>query len=401
MVIELNTDEVLLKKIDELQLSERLFQLKDAMFSAPRVISVERAKLAMESWKETEGEDIICSDRSHKGCFLPIDPPHSERATIGGILASNSSGPRRLLYGLPRDMVLGVRFVTPSGEIVGVGGKTVKNVSGYDVSKLMIGSMGSLGILCEVTLRLLPLPECMETVLLSFGTLSGAVDFVDSLLETQLLPAAIEVMNQRTFESLSLPNAPLLDPGDYVVAIALESFQEPVSRMERDLDAMAEKSETKLNTRILEREHRQFWLAIGNLKPAGIASSSQTLAVQLNYPLSKWPAITAAAVEALSSREVDYTLLTHAGSGLTLINLIASDPEDDAWTAMILQGADDLMKLCYGEGGNMIFLTAPVGLKDKLPIWGEPRADWPIMRRLKEQMDPARLMSPGRFVGGL
>lgn len=350
---------------------------------------------------ETEGEEIICSDRSHKGCFLPIDPPFSDRATIGGILASNSSGPRRLLYGLPRDMVLGVRFVTPSGEIVGVGGKTVKNVSGYDVSKLIIGSVGSLGILCEVTLRVLPLPECMETVLLSFGTLSGVADFVDSLLETQLLPAAVEVMNQQAFVNLSLQNAPLLNAGDYVVAVALESFEEPLSRMKMELEGMAGRLETKLNTRIQEREHLRFWLAVGNLMPSDVASSLQSIAVQLSYPLSKWHGITAAAVEALSSMEFDYTLLTHAGSGQTLINLIANDPEDDDWTTMALQGADDLLKLCHKEGGHLIFLTAPTELKDKLPIWGEPRSDWPIMKRLKERMDPTRLMSPGRFIGRL
>ena len=118
----------------------------------------DRCYLPLDDLK-TEAGEFICSDRSHSGSFLPIDPPFSEKATIGGIVAANSSGPRRLLYGLPRDLVLGIRFVTPTGDIVGAGGKTVKNVSGFDISKLMIGSLGSLGIICEITLRLLPLPE--------------------------------------------------------------------------------------------------------------------------------------------------------------------------------------------------------------------------------------------------
>jgi FAD/FMN-containing dehydrogenase len=118
----------------------------------------DRCYLPLEDLK-TEAGEFVCSDRSHSGCFLPLDPPFSEKATIGSIVATNTTGPRRLLYGMPRDLVLGVRFATPKGDIVGAGGKTVKNVSGYDVSKLMIGSLGSLGILCEMTLRLLPLPE--------------------------------------------------------------------------------------------------------------------------------------------------------------------------------------------------------------------------------------------------
>jgi glycolate dehydrogenase FAD-binding subunit len=350
---------------------------------------------------ETRGDEVICSDRSHRGCFLPLDPPWSDRATIGGILAGNSSGPRRLLYGLPRDIVLGVRFVTPDGEIVGVGGKTVKNVSGYDISKLMIGSMGTLGILCEMTLRLLPLPERMETILIAFGSLSNAAEFVNSILETRLLPAAIEVMNDRAYEALALDNAPLLDSGDYIVAVALEAFEEPVARMMRELDEMAERSGAKLITRIQDREHRRFWLAVGNLNPSGFGSLSMSTAVQLNYPISRWHAVTASSIEVLSSNGIPHTVLTHAGSGLSLINLISMNPLDDTWKDNVLQAADALLKICRKEGGNLILQTTPDGLKEKLPIWGDPAPDWSIMRRIKRRMDPTRLMSPGRFVGNL
>ena len=121
----------------------------------------------------TEADEVICSERSHSGCFLPMDPSCSNTATIGGIVATNSSGPRRLLYTQIRDMILGVRVVTPNGKIAGAGGKTVKNVSGYDISKFMVGSMGSIGILCEMTFKLLPLPEKMETLLVSFDSFSA------------------------------------------------------------------------------------------------------------------------------------------------------------------------------------------------------------------------------------
>jgi FAD/FMN-containing dehydrogenase len=141
----------------------------------------DRCYLPLDDLK-TEAGEFICSDRSHSGSFLPIDPPFSEKATIGGIVAANSSGPRRLLYGLPRDLVLGIRFVTPTGDIVGAGGKTVKNVSGFDISKLMIGSLGSLGIICEITLRLLPLPENMETLVFTFDSFSDAGGFATALL---------------------------------------------------------------------------------------------------------------------------------------------------------------------------------------------------------------------------
>ena len=350
---------------------------------------------------EMVGDEAICSERSHKGCFLPLDPPWSDRATIGGIVASNSSGPRRLLYGLPRDIVLGVRFVTPDGEIVGAGGKTVKNVSGYDISKLMIGSMGTLGILCEMTLRLLPLPERMETILIAFGTLSNVAQFVNPVLETQLLPAAVEIMNDRAYETLALADTPLLDTGDYVVAVALEAFEEPVARMMGELEGMAERSGAKLITRIHDREHRRFWLAVGSLNPSDVRPPAMSMVVQLNYPISRWHAVMMSSIEVLSSGGIQYTFLTHAGSGLSLINLILMNPLEDSRKNEVLRAADALLEICRKEGGNMIFQTIPDGLKEKLPVWGDPTPDWSIMRRIKERIDPMHLMSPGRFVGGL
>ena len=119
-----------------------------------------------------EQADYMCSSRDYKGVFLPLDPPFPDRVTLGGIVAANSTGPKRLRYGLPRDLILGVKYVSPTGEIIGMGGKTVKNVSGYDVSKIMIGSLGTLGILGEITFRLLPLPEQIATVVAAFGTFS-------------------------------------------------------------------------------------------------------------------------------------------------------------------------------------------------------------------------------------
>ena len=155
----------------------------------------DRCYLPLDDLTTPAGE-VICSDRSHSGCFLPMDPSRAGLSTIGGIVAANSSGPRRLLYRLPRDSIIGVRMVAPTGEIVGSGGKTVKNVSGYDVSKLAVGSMGSLGILCEMTFRLLPLPEKMETLLISFDSFSGVSAFAERLLETTLLPASLDVSQE-------------------------------------------------------------------------------------------------------------------------------------------------------------------------------------------------------------
>ena len=191
----------------------------------------------------TEADEVICSDRSHSGSFLPMDPPRADKATIGGIIATNASGPRRLLYRLPRDLILGVRMVSPTGQILGSGGKTVKNVSGYDVSKLSVGSFGSLGVICEMTFKLLPLPEKMKTLLFSFNTFDDASAFANQVLDTALLPAAVEVLTQNACKALPMLLIQDFSAAPFGVAVALEGFVPAVDRMTDEMTTMAESKE--------------------------------------------------------------------------------------------------------------------------------------------------------------
>jgi len=343
----------------------------------------DRCYLPLEDLK-TEAGEFVCSDRSHSGCFLPLDPPFSERATLGGIVAANSTGPRRLLYGLPRDLVLGVRFVTPKGDIIGAGGKTVKNVSGYDVSKLMIGSLGSLGVLCEMTLRLLPLPEKMETLLFSFDSFSDAGAFAGAVLGTKLLPAAVEVANRAAFENMDFRGSMDFSPSSYVVLVALEAFDEAVARMRKELLAMAPHFKAKGHALVQEDKHRLFWLTVGEL--------------QGTDPFSAWKTIFEFADQTLSLAHLDHTMLCHTGNGLTLINLLPKPKGVD--DKSLVEAVRTLLAECRNAGGNLIVQRAPVELKKTLPVWGEPGSDLPLMKRIRVEIDPANLMNPGRFAVG-
>jgi len=357
----------------------------------------DRCYLPLEDLK-TEAGEFVCSDRSHSGCFLPLDPPFSERATLGGIVAANSTGPRRLLYGLPRDLVLGVRFVTPKGDIIGAGGKTVKNVSGYDVSKLMIGSLGSLGVLCEMTLRLLPLPEEMETLLFSFDSFSDAGAFAGAVLGTKLLPAAVEVANRAAFENMDFRGSMDFSPSSYVVLVALEAFDEAVARMRKELLAMASHFKAKGHALVQEDKHRLFWLTVGELQGTAFQRIPRLVALQLNYPFSAWKTIFEFADQTLSLAHLDHTMLCHTGNGLTLINLLPKPKGVD--DKSLVEAVRTLLAECRKAGGNLIVQRAPVELKNALPVWGEPGSDLPLMKRIRVEIDPANLMNPGRFAVG-
>jgi glycolate oxidase FAD binding subunit len=343
----------------------------------------------------TRTGEMICSDREKKGLFLPIDAPFIDEATIGGVIAANSSGPRRLLYGLPRDLVLGVRFVAPNGEIIGAGGKTVKNVSGYDMSKLMIGSAGTLGIIIDMTMRLLPMPEKMETLLFGFDSLEKVSTFTDDLFATRLLPAAVEVMNGAAFDITGLRD---LGPAAYVAAIAMEGFDEPVARMRRDIAEIAAKSGMKKDILLAEEAHLAFWRAVSNLAAHAGKRFPGFIAVQLNYPSSEWKRIQEFSENALSARRIPYTSLIHSGSGVAHLGLLLeAAPAGEG----PLEAIREILGRCEEAGGNLVIQQAPSGMKKGLPVWGSERSDLPIMKRIKGQVDPSGIMSPGRFVGGL
>jgi glycolate oxidase FAD binding subunit len=342
----------------------------------------------------------ICSERSDTPCFLPIDAPFCESATIGGIVASNSSGPRRLLYGLPRDLVLGMRFVAPNGDIIKTGGKTVKNVSGYDISKLMIGSFGSLGILCEITMRLLPLPEKMETVLVSFGSISDARDFTDRLFETRLLPAAVEFLNHTAFAHLRTEEIPDTGPEECLLAIALEAFDRAVDRMRVEIRDLAKAAGSVHAVILTEDRHRRFWLAVSRLLPSLAQRFSGLVTIQLNYPVSAWHEMVPFARHTLSSLGLEHSILACVGSGCCLIALLMDRNEAER-TGKAFEAVNMMSNRCLEATGNLAVLMAPTEFKEKLPVWGRIRPDLVVMKRIKEQLDPSGIMSPGRFFGGI
>ncbi len=342
-----------------------------------------------------------CSERDHKGCFVPMSPPYTDSATFGGILAANSTGPTRLLYGSPRDLLLGIRYVTPAGDIVGVGGKTVKNVSGYDMCKLMIGSLGTLGVLCELTLRLLPLPESMETCLATFKDRAQACGLVKGILGSCLLPAAVEILNPQACQYLSVPGADTMEEGEYSVAVALEGIEESVVRMSRDLHGLALKSGGRDWTYLEEEQDRRLWQDYSNLPSRLHGAYPDLLSLKLQYPLSHVEEILEGAEGLARKNQLTQVLRSHGGSGVTLIHLLLDPDQREEARDRICAGVNELLERCLSLGGNLVVESAGRSLKDRLPVWGRVKEDFQVMKRIKEAMDPKRLFSPGRFVGGI
>ena len=338
-----------------------------------------------------ESEEFICSDRSVSGCFLPIDPMFSDKTTIGGMIATNGSGPKRVYYTLPRDLVIGTKFIDPEGNIVKTGGRTVKNVSGYDVSKLLLGSYGSLGIVTEATIRLQPLPENVKTLVAGFDSLDKASSFATAFLKSKMLPAAVEVMNDTAYNAINLPGKPALGSSAFVVALAFEHFVEAVERMVKEGNELAVNNGATAKGIVEEDLHGLFWLRISDIIPA--KNTGDSISLKLNYPVSCYKDIMGKVDSVIKKDGLKYSVLTHSGNGITLLNI------ENASKAV--GTVKSILKYCLEAEGNLMVLAAPTALKESLPIWGETGSDFVLIKRLKDKMDPSGVMCFGRYVGGL
>lgn len=327
--------------------------------------------------------------------FLPLDPPGAERRTLGGIIATNASGPARLLYGTARDLVLGLRVVLPSGERIRCGGKVIKNVSGYDMNKLFIGSLGTLGIVTEVTCKLLPVPATRATVTGVFAELAQAAAVVRSVLESFLLPEAMELLDARALAA-GAARLGLAGSSGYGLAVSLAGSPETVERQLRDFTRCFADGKAVRVAALSAEQGPAGWGAIGELLDRAVGAADR-VAVKLGVPISQTAAFLAKAEEL--GRRLGWTgaVAAQAGSGVVraayAVGAGTPEPARDALEA--------LRREAEAAGGSLVVEAAPLAIKQGLDVWGKPGEGLPVMRRLKTEFDPEGLLNPGRFLGGI
>ena len=334
-----------------------------------------------------------------KGYFLPLDPPFTEKATLGGIVATNSSGPKRLLYGTTRDLIIGTKAVFPNGDRVISGGKTVKNVSGYDMCKLLIGSYGTLGILCEMTFKLLPLPEKEATLLLSFTKIEEADDFTREVRSSQLIPSSIEILNtvaaQNMKYSVSLPQN-----GNYLVAIGLEGVAESIDRQVSEMNEIGKKHRVLEAATLDSEKHQAFWISIRDFSDAMTSKYPNAIVLKSNFLISQSGEMLRNYEKIAHEFAIDSAFICHAGNGI-LYSYILPGRNFRAKIESLVEFIGRLTSEAAKNEGNLVMESSPLLIKKKVDVWGQSRSDYLVVQRLKEQIDSAGILNIGRFVGGI
>ena len=327
------------------------------------------------------------------GLFFPVDL--GAHATLGGMAATRASGTTTVRYGSMRDLVLGMTVVMPDGEIIKTGGRARKSSAGYDLTRLMIGSEGTLGIITELTLRLFGIPETSQTAMCSFNTIEDATQTVVIALQCGLalnrieLADALQMQAINSYSKTSLPERPTLwieltgsaatVENDIVV---LEGLAETALRFEHAQTAEAAAK--------LWRIRHDALYASRALRP-GIKGISTDVCV----PISKLPACISAILGVVATTDIQAPLVGHVGDGNFHLVLLY-DPENEVEAKQAYQINSGLIEMAIEMGGTSTGEHG-VGLGKKAYLPNEHGPALGVMRRIKRALDPDNIMNPGKI----
>jgi glycolate oxidase FAD binding subunit len=333
------------------------------------------------------------------GQRLALDPPGGTTTTVGGIVATNRSGPRRLLYGSVRDLLLGIAVVTVDGRRTKAGARVVKNVTGYDLNKLYIGSLGTLAVIVELTFKVHPLPPAEHTLGLGFSSHADMLSLLQTSLELPLRLNSLEVLNAAAMTAvysragLAVPDSP------YLLLARLEGPPEVTGRQEQRLLAAGQalaRHGAIVPYHWSDAEQTRLWhgieefpLPMGTQAPQGVVSKVSML-------MSHLPVL----FQNVATASPTWPVLAHAGNGIAYVHIPADDSVGTEPVTLLahLRRLDDCVRRL---GGQRVIEHAPVALKRQCEVWGPPGHDFTLMRAIKTSFDPDQRLNPGRFIGGL
>jgi glycolate oxidase FAD binding subunit len=322
-----------------------------------RILQYEPADLTLSveagaSWAE------LCRVLNEHRQMIPLDPPFGESATVGGVVATNGSGPRRRLYGTARDLVIGMKFATLDGKEVQSGGMVVKNVAGLDMGKLMIGSFGTLAAIAVVNFKLTPKPEIEKTSLLDFDSPAAGLAERDKLIRSVLQPSAVDLINPLA--------AAQMGERCYVLAVQFGGNAAVVSRYEREIGGT-----------VLEGEKQKaFWDGVIHYSQRFVEKFEDGVVVRISSSLTELAGVLAS---------LDTPAIARAANGVTYAFFNRADAAVK-WLGTAKQ-----------RPWRCVMEFSPEARKETLELWPSPGDDFGMMKNVKRMFDPRNLLNHGRL----
>ena len=333
------------------------------------------------------------------GLMYPPDPASMFVSTIGGNVALNAGGPRGVKYGVTRDYLLGLEVVLPSGEVIRTGGKALKNVSGYDLTRLMCGSEGTLGILTEITLRLVPSAPAKATLQAIYTDLDDAATTVSAIIGSGIVPTTLELMDRTILDVISnYGGARFSEGAEALLLIEVDGEESLVEAQGKRIEefcrergaVQVERASTPEEAEKLWQARRTAFGAVASLRPNCIVEDA-------TVPVKMLPAMIRKIVEITNKYDLKIGVLAHAGDG-NLHPLIMTDLRDREEMARVDKAMEELYEAAIGMGGT---LSGEHGIgiaKDRFMGLEFNQASIDLMRGIKRVFDPNNILNPGSFL---
>jgi glycolate oxidase len=327
------------------------------------------------------------------GLMYPPDPASMFVSTIGGNVALNAGGPRGVKYGVTKDYLLGLEAVLPSGEVISTGGKSLKSVSGYDLTRLMCGSEGTLGILTKITVRLIPLPPDKATLQAIFSDLHDAAKTVSAIISSGIVPTTLDLIDRVVLDAIrDYGGAEFSKDAEALLLIEvdgeevlLESQGERIEKFCKERGAIeVQRARSPEGADRLWQARRSVFGAVARLRPNCIVEDA-------TVPVKRLPEMIRKIVELADKYKIEIGLLAHAGDG-NLHPLIMTDLRDEEEMGRIDKALDELYEVALGMGGG-------IGIaKERFMAMEFNQSTLQIMRGIKQVFDPNNILNPGSFL---
>ncbi|WP_042459420.1 glycolate oxidase subunit GlcD [Neobacillus dielmonensis] len=332
-----------------------------------------------------------------KGLFYPPDPSSMKISTIGGNINENSGGLRGLKYGVTRDYVIALEAVLPNGDLIRTGGKLAKDVAGYDLTRLLVGSEGTLGIITEATLKLIPIPEARKTMLVHYHDLAAAAKSVSKIIANKIIPATLEFLDQPTlkvvedFARIGLPTD--------VEAVLLIEQDGPLEVVERDIKKIAEicQQEQAVSVKIAASEteadalrtaRRAALSAVARLAPTTILEDA-------TVPRSEIANMVKAINEITEKYQLTICTFGHAGDG-NLHPTCATDSRNHEEMERVEKAFAEIFEKAIELGGTITGEHGVGEMKAPYLEWKLKKEGIAAMKAIKQAFDPNNIMNPGK-----
>jgi glycolate oxidase subunit GlcD len=322
------------------------------------------------------------------GLCFPLDGVSPENSSLGGQVSAADSGPMRLTYGNMRDLVLGFTVVTPCGDIIHPGGKTMKNVAGLDLGKLYVGSRGTLGVITEIVLRLFPLPKIDKTLCTILPNGDHGSRLVNQIMNTALAPDAMEWMDSITARYAGFNTIPNLKQDEIFLMMRITGSDEVVERHVNEITAATQaNSASFINIQEGEQSER-LWRSYHHLQHAFISQVPFALKGRASVPLSRTLEMFKSVNKIGRDHKMEIGVSAHAGNGV--IHLFAQAEKEAS------RVIDDLKLAAADLSGIFVLETGPLEVRRNGDVWTRPNT-YTLIQKLKSTIDPNNILNPGKI----